>query len=270
MLVPAVMLTAGACFATRNDVRTLQGDIGVLRAENARADSVHRAQFQLAAAQVGAVSDSLRSLTAFIARFTADVSRFEGDLSINLHTFGQQLLTLQELTGQNQKRLQDMRAELERQEADLASAAQPSAPPPGGSPGGSAAPGGGAGQSAGPAQLYQTGLAMLNRGSYAAARAAFSGFLEQFPNDELAGEAQYGIAHSFDLEGQAAAADSAYAVVVAKYPKTEHASSALYKRGMAAKQGGQAAAAQKLFQQVLDNYPRSPEAAVVADLIKKP
>jgi tol-pal system protein YbgF len=271
MLIPAVMLTAGACFATRNDVRTLQSDIGVLRAENARSDSVHRAQFQLAAGQVGAVSDSLRSLTAFIARFTSDVSRFEGDLSINLHTFGQQLLTLQELTGQNQKRLQDMRAELERQEADLASAAQPSVAPPSGLGASSAMPAGaGAGQSAGPAQLYQTGLAMLNRGSYAAARAAFAGFLEQFPKDDLAGEAQYGIAHSFDLEGQAAAADSTYAIVVAKYPKTEHASSALYKRGMAAKQAGQAATAQKLFQQVLDSYPRSPEAAVVADLLKKP
>ena len=107
--VPAVVMAAGACFATRNDVRTLQGDIAVLRAENARSDSVHRAQFREAAAQVGAVSDSLRSLNAFLARFVTDVSRFQGDLSINMHTFGQQLLTLQELTGQNQKRLQDMR-----------------------------------------------------------------------------------------------------------------------------------------------------------------
>ena len=62
VLVPVVVMAAGACFATRNDVRTLQGDIAVLRAENLRADSVHRAQFQQASVQVGAVSDSLRSL----------------------------------------------------------------------------------------------------------------------------------------------------------------------------------------------------------------
>ena len=44
--LPAVVLTAGACFATRDDVRTLQGDIATLRAEAARADSAHRAQLR--------------------------------------------------------------------------------------------------------------------------------------------------------------------------------------------------------------------------------
>ena len=90
---------------------------------------MHRAQFQAAAAQVGAVSDSLRAVNAFLARFATDVSRFQGDLSINMHTFGQQLLTIQELVGQTQKRQQDMKAELERQAADLATSAQPTAAP---------------------------------------------------------------------------------------------------------------------------------------------
>ena len=165
-IVPAVLLTAGACFATRNDVRTLQGDIAVLRAENARSDSVHRAQFQSAAIQAGALADSLRSLNAFLARFASDVSRFNGDLSINMHTLGQQLLTLQELAGQNQKRLQDVRAEIERQQSELATAAQPSTVP-----GAPAAPSGSV--PTGPAQLYSMGKSMLDRSSYPAARAAF-------------------------------------------------------------------------------------------------
>jgi TolA-binding protein len=266
VLVPAVVLTAGACFATRNDVRTLQGDIAVLRAENARSDSLHRAQFQSAAAHLGAVGDSLRALNAFLARFASDVSHFEGDLSINMHTFGQQLLTLQELTGQNQKRLQDVRAEIERQQADLATAAQPTVAPGAPSVQGPAA----AGTVPGPAQLYKLGTQMLERSSYPAARAAFEGLLLQFPADDIAGEAQFGVARSLDLEGQAAAADSAYALVVEKYPKTPHASTALYKRAMAARQSGQAARAQSLFQQILDKYPRSLEAVTVTDLLKKP
>jgi tol-pal system protein YbgF len=264
VIVPAVMLTAGACFATRNDVRTLQGDIAVLRAENARSDSVHRAQFQSAAIQAGALADSIRSLNAFLARFASDVSRFNGDLSINMHTLGQQLLTLQELAGQNQKRLQDVRAEIERQQSELATAAQPNVASPAlpGAPAASSEPG--------PAQLFQLGNQMLERGSYSAARAAFEGLLARFPADDNAGEAQYGIARSLDLENQFAAADTAYALVVSKYPKTLHASSALYKRAMLAKQAGQAANAKALFQQVLDRYPRSPEAATVPDLLKKP
>ena len=255
-------MAASACFATRNDVRTLQGDLAVLRAENARADSIHRAEFQKASVAVAAVADSVRAVNAYVARFATDVSRFQGDLSITMHTFSQQLLTIQELLGQTQKRMQDMRADVERQTADLASAAQPSTAAPG-------APGGGGAAQPGPAQMFQLGNQMMTRGNYHAARPAFEGMLEQDPSDPNAGEAQYDIAHSFDLGGQSASADSAYAIVVDKYPKTPHASTALYKRGKIAQLAGQTAKATALFQQLVAKYPGSPEAASVADQLKK-
>lgn len=263
LVLSAAAVAASACFATRNDVRTLQGDLAVLRAENARADSVHRAEFQKATVAVAAVADSVRAVNAFLARFSTDVSRFQGDLSITMHTFGQQLLTIQELLGQTQKRMQDVRADLERQQADLASAAQTSTAAPG------APPAAGAAQP-GPAQLFQMGNQMLERSSYGSARNAFESMLALYPNDVNVGEAEFGIARSFDLEGQAAAADSVYAIVVDKYPKTAHAPSALYKRGKFAQAGGQAAKAQALFQQLVAKYPNSPEAATAADLLKKP
>jgi tol-pal system protein YbgF len=265
-LVPAVVATAGACFATRNDVRTLQGDIAVLRAENARSDSVHRAQFQAAAAQVGAVSDSLRSVNAFLSRFATDVSRFQGDLSINMHTFGQQLLTIQELVGQTQKRQQDLKAELERQAADLATSAQPTAAP--------GVQGTSSGPPTGPNQLFDAARAQMNRASYAVARSAFTDFIEQFPGNERAGEALYNIARSYDLEGNGAAADSVYAVVVEKYPKADFAVQALYKRAVIAQANNQTAKAKEYFQKIIDSYPRSPEAQLAPDrlkeLLKKP
>ena len=261
VLVPAVVMAAGACFATRNDVRTLQGDIAVLRAENLRADSVHRTQYQQAAVQVGAVSDSLRSLNAFLARFVSDVSRFQGDLSVTLHQFGQQLLTVQELAGQTQKRIQDVKAQFERQEAELASSAQPTAAPGG--------QGVASGPPTGPAQLFEAADAQFRRASYSVARSAFEGFLEQFPNNDRAGEALYKIARSYDLEGNAAAADSVYALVVEKYPRADYAAPSLYKRAMAAKAANQTAKAREYFQRIIDNYPRSPEASLAPDALKE-
>ena len=262
LLVPAVVMTAGACFATRNDVRTLQGDIAVLRAENARSDSVHRAQFQQAAVQVGAVSDSLRSLNAFLARFVSDVSRFQGDLSITLHQFGQQLLTVQELAGQTQKRIQDVKAQFERQEAELASAAQPSVA--------AGAQGAAGGPPTGPAQLFEAADAQFRKGSYAVARSAFEGFLEQFANNDRAGEALYKIARSYDLEGNATSADSAYALVVQRYPtKAEFAAPSLFKRAIAAKAANQPAKAKEFYQKIIDSYPRSPEAQLAPDALKE-
>ena len=275
----AAAMAASACFATRNDVRTLQGDLAVMRAENARADSIHRAEFQKAAAATAALADSVRSVNAFLLRFSSDVARFQADLSITMHTFGQQLLTIQELLGQTQKRMQDVRADLERQQADLASAAQPSAGAPGAPP---AAPGGAT--QPGPAQLFQLGTQMMERGSYGAARDAFRELLAQYPNDVTAGEAEYGVGHSFDLEGTVDSADAAYAIVVDKYPKAVNASVALYKRGKfaqaaakAAQAAGQTAEAatqtakaQALFQQLVAKYPKSPEATLAADYLKKP
>jgi tol-pal system protein YbgF len=261
VLVPAVVMAAGACFATRNDVRTLQGDLAVLRAENLRADSLHRAQVAAAAVQAAAISDSLRAVTAFLVRFSTDVSRFQGDLSINMHTFGQQLLTVQEQLGQSAKRIQDMRAEFERQQADLLSAAQPTAAP--GLQGAAAAP------PTGPSQLFEAGKAQFNKGAYGSARAAFGDFIAQFPNNDRAGEAQYLIARSFDLENNAVAADSAYAIVVEKYPKAEFAAPALYKRALMARSSNQTAKAKEYFQRIIDSYPRSPEASLAPDALKE-
>lgn len=271
-VVPAVMLTAGGCFATRSDVRTLQGDLAVMRAENVRSDSVHRAQFQQAAVQAGALSDSLRAVSAFLARFATDVSRFQGDLAINMHTYGQQLLSVQELMGQSQKKLQDLKAQFERQETELATPTQPVVTSP--APGAPAATGAASAPQTGPDQLFAIGQAQLSRGSYAAARSAFEDFLTQFPNNDRAGEAQWSIARSFDNEGNAPAADSVYALVVERYPKATFAANALYKRAMNAKQANQIEKARGFFQQILDNYPKSPEALLapdaIKDLIKKP
>ena len=255
-------MAAGACFATRNDVRTLQGDIAVLRAENARSDSVHRAQFQLAAAQAAAVSDSLRAVSAFLVRFSTDVSRFQGDLSITLHTFGQQLLTVQELVGQSQKNLQGLKAQLERQEADLANASTPSSAP-------TSLQGSSPGTQMGPSGLLSAGVAQLNHGAFATARSVFEDFLAQYPTNDLAGEAQWNIARSYEGEQNLPAADSAYALVVSKYPKSDRAATSLYKRAMLAKVSNPAAS-KALFQQLVDQYPKSPEAITAADQIKKP
>ena len=122
--VPVVALTAGACLATQNNVRELQADIATLRVQGLRADSMHRADIERVARQVGTVADSLHSVNAFLLRFSTDVSKFQGDLALTMRSFGQQLLAVQELTGQSQKKLQELRADME---SNLVAGAQPGA-----------------------------------------------------------------------------------------------------------------------------------------------
>ena len=258
VLIPAAVLTAGACFATRADVRTLQGDIAVLRAEAARADSVHRELLRQQARRINSVADSLQTLNLFLARWS-------GDITLSLHNIGQQLITVQELTGQSQRRLQEMRAEFEAQAA-AAAAATPVVPPVTGVTTG--APVAGQQPQPGPNQLYSLAFQQLTRGANNAARSGFIDFLAQYPNNELAPDAQYYIAQAFDQDGKKAEADSAYAVVVAKYPKSDRAPVALFKRAGAMVEAGKKDKARALYLQIIDKYPASPEAETAKDRLK--
>ncbi|MDF1505953.1 hypothetical protein PYV61_23575, partial [Roseisolibacter sp. H3M3-2] len=128
-LVAVLPAATGACFATRTDVRVLQQDIASARAEAARADSARARQPDAAAAQLRAAQDSLRSLSQRAAGF-------QGDAKDDLRAIREQLIQVQELTGQSQRRIQELRA-------SLAGRAPGVAPGGGGTPG--ATPGAAAG-----------------------------------------------------------------------------------------------------------------------------
>jgi tol-pal system protein YbgF len=182
-----------------------------------------------------------------------------GDVRADLRSIRQQLITIQELTGQSQRRIQELRAEMEMRANE--------APPPAaaGSPPGTRPP---AGAEPGPAQLYQMGQDQLRRGSASAARSAFTQLLTAYPTSDLAAEALYGIADTWADEGNGVAADSVYALVVQRYPRSEKAPTALYKRATALRVVGQAAQARAIFQQIVDRYPRSDAALLAQDFLR--
>ena len=264
--VPAVVMIAGACFATRNDVRLLQADVASARAEAARADTLHRAQLAAISRQVGTVADSLRLSNAFLVRFASDVSRFNGDLATSMHTFGQQLFAVQEQMGQSQRRLQEMRADFEAKSNELSASAAPGQPVAGGAP---AAPGA---STTGPRQLHQAAMEQFNGGRVGAARAGFESFLTQFPTHELAPSAQLFVGQTYEFENKLASADSVYQLVAERFPKSDEAPRALYKRAMILSRGGagQTAKTRAVFQQIVDKYPASIEADLARDRLKAP
>ena len=270
-LAPVVLVTAGAC-ATRTDVRVLQNDLANLKAERNAADSANRAQLERVIATLGTVSDSMVALTARSSRFQATVQQ-------DMYAMQQQLVTIQELTGQSQRRLQELRASMEQRAQALAT--QAPAPSPAGAPAGTAtnpapttsapttggaaaattpAPGG-----PGPNQLFQLALDQLRRGSTGSARAAFQDLLRQYPQSDVAGDAQFYIAESYAAEGKPAQADSVYAIVVTSHATSSRAATALYKRGVAAETAGRAADARTFYEGVVSQYPRSDEAALARD-----
>jgi len=264
-LGPAVLLAAGAC-ATRSDLRVLQNDLAIMRAESAHADSTRRAQLDRMSTALTALNDSVRLANS-------RVYRFQGDVQQTLYSIGQQLLAIQELTGQTQRRMQEFRAQVEAQQQSPTAAPPPTSAAP---PTGGAVPTGGparADSAAGPAgpgpnQLFQLSLDQLRRGSAGAARAGFQDLVRRYPTSDMAPEAQFYIAESYAAERNMTAADSAYAAVAERYPNSPRAPTALFKYGLSLERAGRLAQARQTFDTIVRKYPRSDEAELARDRLR--
>ena len=161
-------LSTTACFASKGDVRILQDELRSLRSEIAQTDTVRRAQADTAMILISKANDSLRLLSTRFAAFQANVTG-------GLYDMNRQLLQIQELSGQSQRRLQELRASMEARNEAM------SAPPPGATAD-TTKPAAGPG----PAQLFQVAFDQMQRGSFGVARTGFQDLLEKYPNFEEA------------------------------------------------------------------------------------
>jgi tol-pal system protein YbgF len=245
----ATCLAAGllGC-VTKGDVQRVQDDVALFKAETARRDSVRAAQLNELIRVQQRLMDSLTSSRRA-------VGQLRGDLASDLYNIQQQLVQLQELTGQSQQRLSELRTQLEARGEQLATAA----------PGDTARPGTSSAASAD--QMYEASLAQLRRGSTSTARLGLREMLRVYPNSERAGDALYFIGQSFAAENPDSAA-AYYEQVMQKYPTSSRASSALYNLGLLAERRKDTKKARDAYQRVVQRYPQSDEAALARDRLK--
>jgi tol-pal system protein YbgF len=190
-----------------------------------------------------------------------------------LYAIAQQLVQVQELTGQSQQRLTELRTQLEARGEQIAEpstgAASGTTPAAPGNMGTPAAPAASGDSSAGPSadQIYQASLQQLRRGSVNTARTGFRELLRRYPQSAHAADGLYFIGESFAAE----APDSAqryYLQVVDKYATSPRAATALYKLGLQAEQRRDPAAARGYYTRVVQAYPNSDEAALARDRLR--
>ncbi len=254
---PAVLALAGALAlsgcASKGDVQMVQGEVSLAKAEMARRDSARAAQ----------LSEVIRMQQQVLDSLTANrktVTAIKGDLSTDLYNIQQQLVQLQELTGQSQQRLTELRTRLEARGAQIEGAGPVA-------PGDSARPADTAAASASADQMYEASLAQLRRGSLSTARLGLRELLRQYPTTERAPDALYFIGQSYASENPDSA-QAYYSQVVDKYPKSPRAGSALYNLGLLAERRKDTAKARESYQRVVQQYPQSDEAALARDRLK--
>ncbi len=221
-----------------------------LREETARADTARAVEFtrqvEAIMAQQQVLIDSVRAMQA---RLTRSTGQFRSD-----HTeIQRQLIQIQELTGQSQQRLSDLRTQIQSR--------------------------GGIGVGVGDTlaarprlgtqadELFDAALQQLRRGSAVTARSGFQMFLDSFPAHPRATDAQFLLGEAWtQLDTDSAAA--AYRGVVARFPDSPRAPMALFKLGVIAEQDDRLEEARSYFRRVLAGYPRSDEAALARERLQ--
>lgn len=244
---PLVALALTGCLASKNDVMLLQDQLRTMQSASARADEAQRAHIDDVLSQVTRANDSVRVLSGRLAKL-------QGDVQNDHYEMARQILQIQELSGQSQRRLQELRASLEER-SQAASAAVPHDTSR-------------AAAGPGPAQLFQSSLDQLRRGSTGVARTGFEELLRSYPTSDDAPEAMVYIAETYAAERNQVAADSVYGLVVQRYPKSAKSATALYKRAMSLKAAGQTAGARAALDRILRDYPRSDEASLAREQLR--
>jgi tol-pal system protein YbgF len=252
-LILCLPFALGGCFfATKSDFDNLQMQLIGARAGSSAADSVQRAYLVDMSRTVRSLSDSINALSK---RVNAMRTANEADLAAMREDISQ----LQDMSGQSERQLRDMRAAVEEK------ASQPDAAPRTDSANSSeSAPAGGPG----PGQLLQAGRDQLLKGGNVAARAAFSELIVKYPKSDLVPEAMFGTAQAYAAERNTDAADAEYAKLIIKYPNSPRVPTAMYKRALQLQASKKTAEAKRLFQEIIKRFPRSDEAALADERLQ--
>ena len=248
-----VIVSSGCFFATKQDIDKLQQDIVVSRASSNATDSVQRAQLVDVSRSVRTLSDSINALSK---RMSAMRTASESEMTAMKEDISQ----LQDLSGQSEQRLRDVRAALEEKNRQQEAAPVPDNP----AAGGSGAPATGPG----PLQLLQAGRDQLLKGGNVAARSAFSELITHYPTSEYVPEAMFYTAQAYTAERNLDAADAQYLALITRFPNSPRVPTAMYKRALHLQSQKKTAEAKKLFQDIIKRFPRSDEAALADERLQ--
>lgn len=232
-LVPLALVLAGC--ATKRDLRELSLRVDSLRMAQDRALAEIAAQNRVLLDSIGAAQLRLR-----------------GDLGNQLVGIERQLVQIQELTGQGQQAVSELRESIRAREEAMRT--QPTNPS--------------FGDVGDPDELFVTSMDALQRGSYTTAATGFEEFVRAFSDDERAPEAQLLAGEGYEGAEDEQRAIDAYARVLELFPNSSYAPTALYRAALIELDRDEEERARAMLEQVIAAYPDSPEARLARDRLR--
>jgi tol-pal system protein YbgF len=120
-----------------------------------------------------------------------------------------------------------------------------------------------------PQQLYQQAFADYSINQFSLAVQGFQAYLNYYPKNDLADDAQFMIGQSYFQDGKFQEAVNAYTRVISNYPGTNAVPEAYYKRGLALERIGQVDAAKQSYETVIKELPDSQGATLAKQALDR-
>jgi tol-pal system protein YbgF len=246
----AALIVSGGC-ATKGDLRTLRVEMQGLAA---RQDSL----LAVLERQSAVTQDTLR-------RQNDQLFEIRGDVSRQLQLILDELATLRELAGQNQRTIAALRDQVERlSRGGTAAGARPSEAIVGPDQmTGAVAPSGLA------EQTYNTAVGLAQRGSLATAEAAFEDFLRDHGSHELAPDAHFYLGDILEMQDKLRDAIAAFEQIPGLFPTHRRVPDALYRIGLLHLQLDDRQEAVRSFERVVNTYPESDAASLAREQLRE-
>jgi tol-pal system protein YbgF len=238
ILAAAILPLLAGCVATKRDLEDLRFELQTSRA-----------------AQQEQMDRLIRRIEAQLDSMELRNNRLRGDISNRLVAIERQLVQIQELSGQSQAQLTELRRQINQraEEARRAAEAEQAADTTDG--GGGEAGGATADQAQ---EVYDAALGAFRRNSLSTARSGFEEFLRVAPRHRLAADAQFYIGETYAREPDRAV--ESFERVVEQYPSSSRAPTALLRIARIEAERDNRDEARARYNQILRAYPRSPEA----------
>jgi tol-pal system protein YbgF len=196
-------------------------------------------------------NQSLLELAQRLDALQADVRNIRGEV---------ELLQNETQGGKTQSR--NLYGDLEKRLAALETLGGVGAAPP---LGGTPAPVAGGSEQA----TYDAGMAALRGGNYDKAVAAFREVVTNYPNGDLAANAQFWIGESYYTKGDLESAIVAYRKVLGDWPNARKAPDAMVKLGFSLSDIKRTGEARSTLEEVVRKYPGTNAAQLASDRLKR-
>lgn len=251
----------------QQQVQTLQDSLQRLQQSNDERMGVLQHLVEQTADNVNRMSQTMTTLQQAIETQNQGNGGKVDQLSGQMQSLNDSVDELKSRIGKLDKTLQDIQAQLQNVNSQPASGGQQNGVP--GTQGGQPAPQGGAEANAAPAQppappvdqLYQGGLRDYNGAKYDVAAGEFNDVLKYYPQDNLAGNAQFYLGEIAYRQGDYKTAIHNYDTVLEQFSGNPKVPAAQLRKGEAELATNQRDAGIRDLRNLIQRYPQTPEAA---------